>query len=232
MSSLLLPRSRRNQVFMVLQSAGLDPYIARFKWVEKDSNSLDDKISVLTLKDSWQEYFFRFDGEGDDYELDFFPDGALGHTEDLQATWSDTVKHVTTWAKAIAGEVAIPDYWESPASVAARVFGDDYAKAGGDQRFSEEEVEHIRRSAREYSRQLAAQHQLSESQQREIDRKLDYLVAEAENQTRSAWLHTSIGIVVAIAATIRPEAGVFAGAMALFGSLFASQRRALPRGSK
>jgi hypothetical protein len=225
MANLLLPRSRRNQVLLILQGAGLGPHISSFKWKEEKWQA--GVISVLAFNDVSHEYKFCFNGDGDDFDLYYFPGADLGRVEGEPATWEEVVEQVTEWATAVAGEINILDYWQSPADLAASLFGDSYSK-GPDRRFTEPEVEHIRRTASEYRRQLSAQYQLSADQQREIDRRLDFLVREAETQTRQQWLHTAIGIIVSISVAIRPEVGVLAGVVALFASIFASSRKALP----
>ncbi len=221
----LLPRSRRNQVFLILQAVGLGPHLSSFIW--KEENRRIGRVSALTFKDEPHEYRFCFNGEGDSFVLFYFPDADLGHVEGEEATWKEVCEHFQAWARAVAGEVNIPDYWQSPADLAKSIFGDSYSK-GPDRSFTGPEIEHIRSAASEYRRRLSAQYQLSEDQQREIDRKLDFLVHEAETQSRQQWLHTAIGVIVSIAAAIRPEAGVLAGAVALFVFLFANSRKALP----
>jgi hypothetical protein len=223
-----LMRSQKNDVFLILQAQKLEPLIANFHWGEtrfKNKCSYDGLYSALSYQDVSHQYWFHFYGRANDFWPYYFPNEKLGHTyvewykREHRRNWDEILRDVAVWAQAVAAQVLVPDYWDTPAALASKLFG-NLGRDHSDRRFSREEIGKVRLVANEYRRQLAAKYSITPEQASEIDRHLAYLVHEAESQTRQAWFHTAIGVIVTIAAIIRPEAGVLAGVVALFGSLF------------
>jgi len=241
-----LTRSQKNDVFLILEKSGLSPVLSTFKWTGIDSSevessgselleyneedSFDCTFSSLECDDASRTYVFRFWGQGVRYYPEYFPNSSFGwHSPEGPESWVNVRTRLKDWADSLARELLVPDLWATPQDMARQFFGTVFTQ-GSTEFLSQEEVQHIHRASLKYRQRLSSQYQLRLEQQEEIDARLDYLVREASNQPRRAWFHTAIGVIVAIAACIRPEAAVFAGVAALFASSFSLSSKALPDG--
>jgi hypothetical protein len=215
--SLLL--SQRNDVFTALQRSDAAPFLALLEW------RFDGAWSMLSCAHQQYEYYFHFHKAGNIYRIDYFPGPSLCAVEVQRLPWEKTLEHVPTWAHCIAHQLHQPDYWESSRSLATSIFESTGSPVEGNRRFTAPEADGLRELLNEYRRQLHSRHALSPEQVTEIDEKLNYLATQIDSQARQAWLNTAIGVIVSIAAIIRPEAAVLAGALSIFGSLLAAYRR-------
>jgi hypothetical protein len=240
----LLMLSRRNEVFQVLVGCGLSAFLSEFRWreVRQSVNSqergvfgqrvvfVDDRehnrlVSRLDYKHEKQTYFFLFAGSGSPMDIVYFPDANLGEAVLENIPWPAVIHHVRSWGEAIARELTPRDLWSEIEIEGERLIRRVALDVGDSRPFSPAESELIWDATRIFQQTLLDRYEISPEMADEIKSRLDQLASVSQQQSRTAWLHTTVGVIVSIALAVTPQAeGVVATLLTLFGQLLASRQ--------
>lgn len=240
----LLLLSRRDEVFQVLVGCGLAAFLSGFRWREVrqsvdsqqrgvfgqhvlcvDEGEHNRLVSRLDYMHEKQTYFFLFAGSGSPMNIVYFPDANLGEAVLESVRWPDVIQHVRSWGETIARELTARDLWSEIESEGERLIRRVALDVGDSRQFSPAEVEEILEATRIFHQTLLARYELSPEIAEEIKSRLEQLAGAAEEQSRTVWLHTTVGVMVSIALAVTPQVeGVVACLLEQFGQLLASRQ--------
>jgi hypothetical protein len=177
---MALMRWQKNEVFGVIQDAGLDP--REFAWEEDDG----------LLRHKPTGYWFRFETtrEGS-------PAHSPGVNERIEphypGLWSAQVQTVPEWLRALRREITEPDLWgelEREQKAVAELQPVENTP------FTPEERERIARQLGEVKEYVRKTHELSSNQFRELESRIDYLIEAADRLPRVDWRNALVGVLL------------------------------------
>jgi hypothetical protein len=236
--------SRRDEVFQVLVDCGLSAFLSGFRWREVrqsvdsqqrgvfgqrvlfvDEGEHNRLVSRLDYKHEKQTYFFLFAGSGSPMDVVYFPDADLGEAVLESVPWPDVIQQVRSWGETIARELTARDLWSEIETEGERLIRRVALDVGDSRQFSPAEIEEIKEATRIFHQTLLDRYELSPEMADEIKSRLDQLASASEEQSRTVWLHTIVGVVVSIALAVPPHGeGVVASLLDLFGQLLESRQ--------
>jgi hypothetical protein len=198
-----LLRSQKNQILESIKLCDLDPF--NFKWTEHESDYLTDgenySLSVERLTYEDVTFYFQFDYSGQKRYCIFSPGRERCIEQLAMGSWLDQLVVVGSWLKYLTRELTQPDLW-SDLSKYHLMQGEILTADIGNEPFTVKEAEQLSEGIRKVRAYIAAEFTLSADQQDLVNEKLDYLLEASKRQGRKDWFHTSIGVIISLAATM------------------------------
>ena len=189
-------RSQANEIFGILQSAGLRP--TEFAW--KHSYLGGTPASRLTHGPSDYYFEFEFDGDFDLQYVTFSP--AVGKLvgQERVRTWSNARDFVRIWAEVLSLELSEIDLWESIATEKVLNVKVE-ASPVEDTPFDPVEQQRIRANLNEIKEYLESTQQLDDEQREVVTARLAYLEDASTRLGRKDWVLVAIGVITNIIVT-------------------------------
>jgi len=208
--SLLLLKTQKNEVFEILLNEGLEP--ANFTWSQEKGEILPNLI-VSRLDYRGGHFYFKFDfalssrSKNFAYFCIFTPGGETIVYKDFPDDWVQQKAHIRSWAKLLKHEIEAPDLWqeiEKYRSTFSLVPSEELI----DEPIPAYEVEQIIEALHLLAEKIKEQFKLTSEQNEFVRSRLDYLADAVKRQGRFTWVHTCIGVLMAIALklALSPEA--------------------------
>ncbi|HBB96526.1 MAG TPA: hypothetical protein DC054_14155 [Blastocatellia bacterium] len=222
MADKTLLRSQKNEVFRLLDDAGID--LRRFTWNQIYSpDNASRLVSRLEYPDS---FFFLFDRGGDNsYYGGFSPaeyERAVGVTA---GTWPKLLDAVQRWAVCLKRELEEPDLWATISEEKKLAEG---ASEGNDNSpLSPNEQQRLAQNIDEIKEFLAHTFALNQEQAKLVNDRFRYLTEASARMGRKDWINLSLSVLmtIIIGLAMPPEASRellrFAGQV--FGWLISGQ---------
>ena len=199
-----LLRSQKNNVFAVIQSAGLNP--SDFAWVEWGSR-FGGGYTVPVLLHSSSGYSFQFDRHPQKGQcVSFSPGDGKFEESEIVSQWYQVVDRLEYWLKCLEAEVTQPELWETIVSE-KRLITNVQPGASDDAPFNRDELKRIDKSLGEMKLYLASTQNLNEQQTRIVNARLDYLGEAARRMGRKDWIVLVTGVLtnIAVSAAFAPS---------------------------
>jgi hypothetical protein len=202
--SLLI--SQQNEVLKVLQQVGLEP--ANFSWVIGEYRTPSKEILTrgLTevvhtcpkLKYQNSPFYFQFELPDGRHCCLFSPGSETPVEHQCPSSWDRQRECVRLWARCLKREIEAPDLWQEMHKYQASV-----SLAIPEQLLNEPipvyEAEQVADKLHQLADKIEELFQLTAAQNQFVRSKLNYLAEAAKRQRSADWVHTSIGVFVAIA---------------------------------
>lgn len=191
-----LLKSQKNEVFKILQGAGLDP--ANFKWTRMAILDIDKVVPRLNYLDG--KYFFEFMIYDDPDQLwcKFSPGKNHIVIVYKSGSWSDQKLNFNRWIMYLKREIEAPDLWDEIEKYRANL-----PLVSNEQLVNEPipayEAEEISSKLQLLADKIEEQFKLNEEQNQFVRSKLDYLADAAKRQPRRDWENIFIAVVINIA---------------------------------
>jgi len=195
--SYTLLKKQKNDVFKILQQAGLEP--ADFSWHSIRSEATREGIvSKLLYRDP--QFFFQFDYYyGGSIFLPLFTPASDKRIErPVRAVWGRVLDYVKDWAGALKLEIDLPDMWQEIDKYRA-TFSLSPPVELVNEPIPGYEADEIASKVQLLVDKIEESFQLQDEQQQFVNSKLTYLADAAKRQGRLDWVHTFIGVIVTIA---------------------------------
>ncbi len=196
--SQTLLKTQRNEVFKILQDAGLE--VADFSWVDVLAiRSKGGTVSCLNYKEGRLHFKFDYDFLQDFWICEFSP-GEEVPVEKVRKIDSleDMFGYVCMWAESLKEEIDAPDLWGE-----IQKYQPIFSLAPREQIVNEPipayEAEEISKALNKLTAKVTKHFQLSQEQGELVRFKLDYLSDAVKRQGRLDWVHTCIGVFITIA---------------------------------
>ena len=194
--SQTLLKTQRNEVFKILQDAGLE--VADFSWVDVKSFGQDGTVSCLNYKEGKLYFKFDYDFLSQCWDCEFSPGEELpvekAHKIDLL---EEVFGCVGMWAESLKSEIDAPDLWRE-----IQKYQPIFSLAHREQIVNEPipayEAEEISKALNELTTKVTKHFQLSQEQGELVRFKLDYLSDAVKRQGRLDWEHICISVLVTI----------------------------------
>jgi hypothetical protein len=184
---VLLTKTERNALFVVVQDEGFSP---------RDFDVKHGGLAWMLKHRAWGDWISIFKSPGGPASLRMVGDEEP--SESRIGGFQEAPQILRRWLKEIKTNHETPDLWEDLGEGTQIVaLMEDQANTP----FSKEEQDRIAEVLAEVIRQARETYGLPEDQLRLLEAKLDYLVEAAPHSRRIDWLNTAIGAV----------AGAFAG---------------------
>jgi len=194
METSLLLTSQKNEVFIAIEQAGLDP--SEFDWrVSKSTQTAD--LSVAKLVHRQTGYFFEFDLKDGRHFAIYSPGRDTRQTRVRPGAWQYQFDEVLEWVSCLKRETETPDLWAAVAQEKQLV---EAASASDvdDSPFTPGEQDRIHAKLKEIQEYLFATKELTEGQADYARRRFEYLEGAVSRLGRRDWLHTTIGVLTTI----------------------------------
>lgn len=198
MSHHKLLKAQKNQVFDAIKTDGLDPF--NFTWKEVPS-AHDITLTVPRLEYGDGEFFFQFDmARGAQWSL--FSPGINTYQETAYpGNWKLQMANVIDWVIALKDEVDEVDHWaelehhkfEVSDNLIAGVINEPFSVSQADQ--IQIGLLKVRSHLEQYTKQ-------SEEHAEFVIEQLDYLSDATRRQGKRDWLHTCMGVIMSISASL------------------------------
>lgn len=211
MPALELLRSQRNQAFVMIREAGLEP--EDFQWFEAG-----DAVRLVHVP---TDYYFDFDSDRGEWNVRHFPQDAIGIVayHGIQEKWTDVLSIFENWIAIVQREHSAPDLWaisqEEKKLIAEHI--DDLENSP----FANDEKLRISTAINELKEFLVASGQHSDSQIQFITTRLQHLEEASHRLGRKDWITLTMGTLtnIVVGAALAPEAAreLLRTAGALFG---------------
>ena len=208
-----LPKSKRDEVYKLIQKHGLDPNQFHWKSAFGTSQVSHNHIVVALLHPATGSYFI-FDGTSDPHYaqqeanlrvgigpfISVYSPG-MGEPVEIRAvmTYYEQLQHCDRWLQEVKKEYDTPDFWDS---LKREKTLPDAAPVQDDSEFTPEEKNQLSQALREIQRYLLTIAGIQEEQQQEVKKRFDYLESAIERLNRKDWVHTAIGVLFTIATWI------------------------------
>lgn len=198
MPALELLRSQRNQAFVMIREAGLEP--EDFQWFEAG-----DAVRLVHIP---TDYYFDFDSDRGKWNVRHFPQDAIGIVAyyGIQEKWTDVLSIFENWIAIVQREHSAPDLWaisqEEKKLIAEHI--DDLENSP----FANDEKLRISTAINELKEFLVASGQHSDSQIQFITTRLQHLEEASHRLGRKDWITLTMGTLtnIVVGAALAPEA--------------------------
>ena len=192
MTDYRLLKSQKNEVFLLIQEAGLSPFeFGLEECTEENENGVEFHSHRLVHKPS--TYALTF-GEG---FVTYSPGAKRLTSWEARPNWSGMLEAVQRWLGYLKREVEAPDLWAALAEE-QELLGAEPAEAVNTPFNAEEQVQ-VKRAIEEIRVYITATHTLEAEPLAEINRKLDYLIDASTRLGRKDWKIICVGILVTLA---------------------------------
>lgn len=203
-----LLKTQKNEVFKILQEAGLEP--ANFSWAEEPSIS-NSEVYVSRLNYGGSQFYFQFDffrnlqwRNSSDPKLttshycEFSPGEDAVVSREHPGSWRLQKDNVHYWAKYIKRQIEAPDLWSEIEKYRAAL-----PLVTNEQLVNEPipayEVDEIVEKIQLLADKIEKQFELDEEQNQFVRSKLNYLEDAAKRQPRRDWENILISVFIGIA---------------------------------
>lgn len=214
-STYILTRSEREALYQAVAAVGLMP--EEFSLSIGDSGfSIDfapvdnHKISII-CKDN------NRDGSINRFNVFIDYSGRIIRRSKVME-FSEVVDVIGGLAEGVRGEIHTPDPWEA-ASRTRDQLSENLARTDGNTPFSEEEQSIISERMRLLAQEFGEKYSLTETQFRELDKKIEHLVDATYRLHRFDWVSLVIGVLFTHALAIALPADVAQQLIISFGQL-------------
>lgn len=198
MPVLELLRSQKNQAFVMIREAGLEP--EDFQWFE-----VGDAVRLIHIP---TDYYFEFDSNRGKWNIQHFPQDSIGLVayHGIQEEWTDVLSIFGNWISIVQREHLAPDLWaisqEEKKLIAEHI--DDLENSP----FSNDEKLRISAAIKELKEFLVASGQHSDSQIQFIITRLQHLEEASHRLGRKDWITLTMGTLtnIVVGAALAPDA--------------------------
>ena len=181
---MLLQKGKRNQIFMAMESASLNP--SEFEFRNSDTEPL--------LKHKWSKSFFVIGGNAGHYVGRYVVGDGIDWPYDVYS-WEAVMERFSHWVKEVKDDLDTPDLW-AELQGDARLLGSVSGEASENTPFTSEEKKDIERRLREVEAHVRGTYSLSEPEIETLHRKIDYLIDAAGRFGRFDWATIFVGAMV------------------------------------
>lgn len=208
-----LLKSQKRAIFEALKNGGLDEaIIAKIAFSLVDGSNVDvghlvggpAKYWQLRLEDDGMEFFFRFQGKGNDWNYRAFPLG-VGNSvsSNTSRVWLYLVEVLRAWAERVKEEVETEDPWAELENLKASFdLGGEGAEATENTPFTAAEARIAREKLALLERQISESFATNDEQIQAVERKFQYLSDAIERQGKQDWLYTFLGALASLAISL------------------------------
>ncbi|MBT0651903.1 hypothetical protein [Geomobilimonas luticola] len=201
-----LLKSQRNEVFLLIQGADLEP--AAFQW--ETVNSLhESRLSVPRLVYVPSGDYFHFDLVKGKHWCQYSPGEDVLVESQYPGSWDYQLSYFSNnWLRNLKRELETPDMWTAIAGESALLLGTVVVEDETNSLFSPSEREHISRSLNEIRAYIESTHLVSEARVGFVEERLQYLEEAASRMGRKDWFNLAYGalINIVVGAALAPEA--------------------------
>lgn len=190
-----LLKTQRNEVFDILQKAGLE--VADFSWIEKTGRSVSTTVSCFNYKEGRHYFLFDFDSFHGYWIYEFAPGGSIPTKEVYSDSGNLELRHVSIWALLLKREIDAPDLWAEIAKYQS-IFSLTPVSQIINEAIPTYEVEKISKALNGLKTEIKNNFGISQQQEQLVNLKLDYLIDASKRQRRTDWTLASIGVFVTI----------------------------------
>lgn len=206
MNSKLLHKTQKNDVFKLIESAGLSP--ADFDWdtisVYGSPMGLGD-ANISTLIHRPTKYFCNFDMRGE-FRIKYSPANEAPYEYFAGYCWEGCLGGVNNWLKYLRREIEAPDLWSIFSTKVS--WETEFSETDQDEVFSNEErkvlINGIRKIV-ERLNELQVQGSLTAENVTKARENLTRLEIQLETSSRWAWFHTAVGVLFTIIVGQEPQ---------------------------
>jgi hypothetical protein len=198
MSKNRLLKSQANEIFLLLQQAGLP--LSEFKWIDRDTQN-----PRLVHEPSGHYFKLNFAVLPHFVDIAFSPSDYQYEETSSAYNWNIAKSNAEKWVGYLQRELREPDFWQTIAGEKTLIDGIHSAEAE-DLPFSQVDQDRIRKSLDEIKIFVASTQELTNDQLRIIRERLDYLADASSRMGRKDWLMTATGVFTSIivAAAVTP----------------------------
>jgi hypothetical protein len=222
MSSLVLQKWQKNQIFEAIQKAGLDPR-------EFDLQDGDDKIFV-NHRSSTSFFTIRYDGKYiGNYVIGDAPEWSYE-----QYSWQPLLDRIKRWLEEVKRDLEMPDLWNDLRRE-AELLGFASEETAENTPFTNAEQKEIGHKLQKLAENAKIMHSFSADQMQDLHTKINYLIDAAGRLGRTDWRGVFVGVIVSyiLTAGIPPESArsvflTFIAFLRSIGSIFGHGLPELP----
>ena len=201
----VLPKSRQNEVFRLVEKASLDPRSFDFREKTFDTFNVISgrregsyKCSVLHHSDG---HFFEFNCDGRSYDPEYSPGISATTEEEQNLQWEEVLEVVKSWLSILKRELNEPDLWsELSKQDPDRIVFDQLNSA--EINFTVIQIEQIRIQLDIAKAKIVEKFKPNAEKIDHISSQIDYLVDQASKQTKRDWRNIFIGVIFSIAVSL------------------------------
>ena len=191
MENYELLKSQKNEVFEILQKAGLEP--ANFSWKWGEMADLGEFIDVPRLEYLDGQYYFEFKP---DFST-FTPGRGEAISTERAGSWGMQRHHIREWVICLKREIEAPDLWAEMEKYKLS-FSVTLPQRQVNEPISASEAEKISDKLSLLTNTIEQQFDLDAEHKKFVRSKLNYLAEAAKRQSGLDWVHTLIGVSVTI----------------------------------
>ena len=195
-----LMKSQKNEVFKILQDAGLEP--ANFAWKIGRADVSRRFIDVPRLEYHDGQYYFQFEPKS----CTLSPGELTAFAQYEAINWPMQIDNLIEWTDNLKREIEAPDLWAEMEKYKTSV-----SLALPEQILNEPipayEAEEIAKKLEQLANKIQEQFNLTNEQNKFVRRKLNYLAEAAKSQRSVNFVYMVIGVFVTIATalTLAPD---------------------------
>jgi hypothetical protein len=205
MEEFLFRKFLKKDTLKCVRQARLNPQ--SFEWSEENSDMVK-KYVFPVLKHRGSNFYFKFDLHlsSGEFRCRFSPGSySLVEISKMTEDWDTVLTQFRQWLRNLK-EVIAPDPWAEFRGYAPQEPLIDAAEISNIP-FSNSEAENIIGSLDKLQAEIEKNFDLQADQLAFVKREIEYLKEAAKRQGRKDWMHTSIGVIITIAAglALSPE---------------------------
>lgn len=192
MTDYRLLKSQKNEVFLLIQEAGLSPFeFGLEECTEENENGVKFHSHRLVHKPS--TYALTF-GEG---FVTYSPGAKRPTSWEARPNWSGMLEAVQRWLGYLKREVEAPDLWAALAEEQELLHAE--TSEGLNTPFNAEEQAQIKQGVDQLRTYLTNTYSLAGENLRVVNAKLDYLIGASKELGRVHWKDIFVSTVIGIA---------------------------------
>lgn len=195
MTSALLMKWQKNDIFKTIQNSGLNP--KDFDLIESDSE--------VQLKHKWSESYFIIGGHAGNYLGSYVTGDAPDWTYEVYS-WDSLIERISRWLQEVKRDLETPDLW-AELQREAELLEIASDEASDNTLFTEDEQKEIIRRLEELKEFSRVKYSLTAEQMLVLDAKINYLSAAASRLGRTDWRGVFVGVILTyvLATGLPPE---------------------------
>lgn len=205
MHSQLLLKSQRREVFITIQSVGLEP--AEFKWEDIPSKHSSELI-VSRLVHTSSGGYYNFDFVKGSPWCEYSPGEEKFIEESYPGNWDLQLVYANKWLQYLKRELETPDLWATIVGESAMMFGTPVAGDETNSLFTVTERERLSGCLEEIQAYLVSANDLTDTRLAFVEERLRYLEGAASRMGRKDWINLAWGalINIVVGVALSPDA--------------------------
>jgi hypothetical protein len=191
METYRLLKTQKNEMFKILQKAGLE--CANFSWKRGNKLGRWNYIDLPRLEYIRGQYYFEFEPDS----CTFSPAKHTGISTEETRSWTERQFWIREWVKCLKKEIKTPDFWVEMEKYKLS-FSLALPERPTNEPISASETEKIAGELSLLADRIKQQFELDAEHGKFVRDKLSYLSEAAKRQRSVDWVHTLIGVSVTI----------------------------------